>query len=390
MFGGYKMRKKVLQICAVATSVDKQLKPLIEASISQGFEVHIACSKDNNFNQLVAQGYEMFEVNISRKVDFKKNLLSIWHLYKLMKKNKYDIVHVHTPVAAILGRIAAKLAGVKNIVYTAHGYFFHEEMSKLKYCFYYFLEKFFARFFTDYLLLQSKEDYELSIKKHFKQKEKTIHLGNGVDIKQKFNLKVINQEPLKNLRDEFNILSDDLIISFVGRLVREKGVIELVESFQELNKEKKNMKLLLIGEVLESERDQFLKNKLGEWQEDKNIVFTGARNDINLLLALSDFFVLPSYREGLPRSIIEAMAMENPIIATNIRGCREEVQHGENGFLIETKNKIELQFFMKKLLDDRNLRKSMGEVSRQIVEKEYDEKKSLNKQIKLFNTLFTK
>lgn len=129
------------------------LKLLILKPMEEGYEVHNACTDTGKFAELEAQGLTMNEVPIDRQIHPLKNLKSIWNLYKLMKKEKYDIVHVHTPIAALLGRVAAKLARVKCIVYTAHGFYFHDEMSKKQYNLFLNIEKFAAKWMTDWLLL---------------------------------------------------------------------------------------------------------------------------------------------------------------------------------------------------------------------------------------------
>lgn len=378
---------KILQIAAVATTVDKQLRPLMEASIKDGYEVHIACADDGNVEKLKNEGFIIHKIHFDRKISLKSNFRSIKELCKLMKFYNYDIVHVHTPIASVLGRIAAKLSGVKNIIYTAHGYYFHDGMSKKAYTFYYQIEKQFAKFATDYLLLQSKEDYELSVQKRFKKKSKIIHLGNGIDIHEKFNPKVIKQADVIKLKKELDIKDSDFIFCFIGRFVREKGIYELLEAFNKLNETNLNIKLLMIGGLLESERDQKTSRAIKEWKKNKNIIFTGIRSDIPDLLSVSNVFVLPSYREGLPRSIIEAMAMEKAVIATNIRGCREEVINNKTGFLVEKQDADGLYQKMFALLKSKEMCIAFGAEARKIVENEYDEQKVLDKQLALFESI---
>src|SRR5699024_96453 len=267
------------------------------------------CTDTGKFTALQEQGLTMIEVPIDRKISPFKNAKSIWKLYKLMKKEKYDIVHVHTPIAAVLGRIAAKMAGVKNIVYTAHGFYFHEEMSDFQYKLFYNIEKYAAKYLTDWLLLQSKEDYDLSVKDNFKAQDKIIHLSNGVDIWEKFNPDRISLEESLSLREELSIQEEDFTFLFVGRLVKEKGIFELIEAFKQVNEKHPSTKLILVGGLLDSERDLQSYQILTEELKHPNIKYLGFRKDIPELMNLADTFILPSYREGLPRSIIEAMAM---------------------------------------------------------------------------------
>lgn len=379
--------KKILQICAIDLSVDALLKPLIKKSLDNGFEVHNACSDEGRFKALRSEGLTMVDVHISREINPLSNLKSILALYRLMKREQYDIVHVHTPVAALLGRIAAKLSGVKNVIYTAHGFYFHDEMSRKQYNMFYNIEKYAARWMTDWLLLQSKEDYELALENKFKRPERTIHLSNGVNIWGKFNPELITKLVRNNIRESIGLKEEDLVFSFIGRLVREKGIFELVEAFKRVVKRYPNAKLLLIGGLLDSERDQGSYDKLKKDLNHPNIYYLGFRSDTPELLAISDCFVLPSHREGLPRSIIEAMAMETPIIASNIRGCREEVFQGENGFLFERENTDDLTSAMIAIADNSETREQFGKRSRELAEELFDEEKVLQKQIDLFNAL---
>lgn len=374
------LKPKVLQICAVDLSVEHLLKPLILRQIADGQIVHIACAKGEMFENLVKEGFEMIEVPFVRAINLKDNYVSVLSLYKLMKKENYDIVHVHTPVAALLGRIAAKLAGVKKIVYTAHGFYFNEDMKKQQYLFYYWVEKIAARFFTDWLLIQSKEDYQLAINHKFMKKNQIIHLSNGVDVHEKFNPDHFSVNDGFKYREKLAIEQDAIVFLFVGRLVTEKGIHELLESFRKLRAENEKVVLLVVGANSKSEREH-----INAFQEEEKIYFLGTRNDINYLIHMSDVFVLPSYREGLPRSIIEAMSMGKPIIASNIRGCREEVFQGVNGILVEPKDTVQLKNALSTMCSNGELRTEFGGKSREIAVKHFNETKILHLQIELFN-----
>lgn len=372
---------KILQVCAIDLSVDALLKPLIKALMEQGHIVHNACSNTGRFNNLVEQGLNMIEIPIERRISPFSNLKSLIALYKLIKSEKYDIVHVHTPIAAVLGRIAAKLAGVKKIVYTAHGFYFHDEMPKSKYAFFYGLEKFLAKFFTDWIFLQSKEDFELCIQEKFKTPIRVVHISNGVDITQKFNPSLVNSQETAKLRNELGLSNREFVFTFIGRFVREKGVFELLDAFQRLADRRNDIKLLLIGDLLESDRGTEAYERIQKVTNDPNFIVTGFRTDIPELLAITDAFVLPSHREGLPRSIIEAMAMAKPIVATNIRGCREEVFNGKNGFLINKEDSDDLCEKMEYLLLNTDKRKEFGEYSRFLAEQLFNEENVIQKQL---------
>lgn len=381
-------RKKILQLCAVDFSAKTLLLPLIERSIREGHEVHLACGDTGSFDELASNGISMRKIHIDRKISPLSNLKSIMQLYQLFKKEQYQIVHVHTPVASLLGRIAAKLAGVPHIIYTAHGFYFHEEMKASKYQLFYSIEKFAGQYSTDYLLIQSEEDFRTAVNGRFlKNEEHIIHLSNGVNIWNKFHPNLIDKSISNELRVQIGLKEDAFVFLYIGRLVREKGILELVEAFNELQKNNRKAVLILVGDVNPSERDQELIEKLPTLLSSPNVIHLGFRKDIPQLLSIADVFVLPSHREGLPRSIIEAMAMEKAIIASNIRGCREEVFPNQNGILFEKENTQELKNAMEELIENPLKTKQFGLKSREIAEERFDEKKVLDKQIELFNKL---
>lgn len=378
---------KILQICAIDRSVESLLLPLIEKLTDEGHEVHTACTDTGRFAALRAMGHVLWHIPIKRKIAPVSNCRSIHALYRLMKQEQYDAVHVHTPIAAVLGRVAAKLAGVRPVIYTAHGYYFHDGMSRGEYQFYYGLEKWFAKQLTDYLLLQSREDYELSVQEGFAPPQRIVHLGNGVDVERRFHPQAVTSGEAAQVRAALGIGQEELVITYVGRLVSEKGIFELLEAFHRLARESPRVRLLLVGEVLASERDQRGQDLQQLCLSHPQIVLTGFRSDIPQLLAASDIFVLPSHREGLPRSIIEAMAMGKPIVATNIRGCREEVTDGVNGLLVEPKHSEYLYKALKKLALDARLREAYGQNSRYIAEEHFNERHVLDRQARLFADL---
>src|SRR5699024_3332467 len=192
----------------------------------------------------------------------------------------------------------------------------------------------------------------------------------------------MEKKHIDNYKKEFNIQENDVVVSFIGRLVREKGIIDLLEGFNQI--EQKNIKLLVIGDTGSSERDQQASSFLEEYRSNQNIIFTGFRPDISELLAISQVFCLPSYREGMPRSIIEAMAMECAIVATNIRGSREEVDDGINGYLVGLSDPTALANSFERLADDERLLRSFQKEARKKAVTLYDEKKVVQRQLDVF------
>ncbi len=381
---------KVLHICAIGDTVAALLIPQIDYLIAHGISVEIACSPGKQVDLLKQKGYIIHPIQIDRKISFFSSLRSIYQLAKCIHYNAYDLVHVHTPIAAVLGRIASKLVGVKIIIYTTHGFPFHDLSSKREYLFYSMIERMMAKL-TDLIISQNHEDIATSINLGICQPAKIKYLGNGVDI-DRFNL--VNLDPtsqVKLLKSLGICNTKKLFIGTIGRLTSKKGSRYLIEATAKLLPDFPDLQILIIGGQLNSDREPFyseILNLISTYDLEEHITLTGSRKDIPNLLGLLDIFTLPTYSpEGLPRSILEAMAMCLPIVTTDIRGCREAVIHKENGLIVPPRNSDKLASALKLLLADKSLRQIYGHASRCRVEKEYDERFVFNKLEKYYAEL---
>ncbi len=367
---------KILHICAIGGTVEALLRPQIDYFLSQNLSVEVACSPGSEVEKLQQQGYKIHPIQIDRRISPLRNLRSIYQLTQLIRQNQYDLVHVHTPIAAVLGRIAAKLAGVKRIVYTAHGFPFHDRSSPSEYHFYFTIEKL-AAFITDLILTQNYEDIATAKKFNLCPPTKLRYLGNGVDI-HRFQRDRLNPTHQIELRKSLGIPDNtDLIIGTIGRITKKKGSGYLIEAAAKLLPHYPNLQVLVIGSQLSSDPEPFQKEltqKIKSLGMEKNVILTGERPDIPEILGLLDIFTLPTFtHEGLPRSIVEAMSMNLPVVTTDIRGCREAVIHGKTGLIVPPKNTKKLAEALGILLSNYELRQSYGQASRQRVEVDYDE-----------------
>lgn len=366
---------KVLHLCAIGATTHKLLKPQIDNLISRGLEVEVACSPDDDAEQFRQLGYVVHGITIDRKIDPQRNLSSLIQLTQLMANQRYDLVHVHTPIAAVLGRVAAKLAGVKRIIYTAHGFPFHDLLPPRQYAAYFAIEKACAQF-TDLILTQSHEDWMTAQTKRLCPDHKVRHLNNGVDL-DKFSRQRLNPTHQAWLRQTLGIPAGP-VVGTVGRLTRQKGFAYLVEALAQVRQQLPKAHLVIIGSELSTDPDPF---QAELWEQVQrlglvdNVTFTGFRDDIPELLGLLDVFCLPTYfGEGLPRSILEAMAMGLPVVATDIRGCREAVMPHQTGLIVPPKDSAALAAALTQVLADDNLRHRWGQASRHRAEAVYDER----------------
>jgi len=373
---------KICQLCAVDFTLKNFLLPLIDGQVANGDEVIAVCSNGEYIQAMRDSGYSIHTISIERSMRPLKHLYSIWRLYWYFRRESFDIVHVHTPVAALLGRIAAFLARVPLVVYTAHGFYFHDDMPSSKRRFHIGLERFAGRF-TDLLFTQSAEDAETAINLGIMPKSHVFAIGNGVDV-QKF-------QPLQtDLRVSLNIPEDSFVIGMIGRLVEEKGVVEFLQAAMRIAIEKSDVYFVLIGGRLTSDHDSDVYNIIDQAKGalGGNLILLGLRDDIPELLATMDVFCLPSWREGMPRTIIEAMMMGLPVIATDIRGSREEVLHEETGFLVPVCDSKKLAEVIFRLIKDPRLVSGMGLKGRERALLLYDERKVIDMQIRFIRRFY--
>ena len=320
--------KRVLYITTVSRTVNAFLVPHIEMLLKNGYEVDIACSIDKEVNKgLLEKGVKIFEVPFMRSPLSIGNFKAFKKLIKIQKENNYDIVHVHTPVASIFGRLLKVKFPKLKTIYTAHGYHFLKGGSKLGWLLYYPIEKIMAKF-TDVTININSEDYEIT-KSKLKPKKCYFINGVGLDLNSYRGLSLEEKERKKK---ELNIKDEDFVVIMIAELNENKNQIQLIKALEVLKDEYSNIKVIFVGEGSKL-------NELKEEAESRGIsdklLFLGFRNDVNELINISDIGVLLSYREGLPRNIMELMANGRKVIATNIRGCRDLVCNDNIGILVD-------------------------------------------------------
>ena len=364
---------KVCQLCAVDFTLKNFLLPLIDGMREQGWEVTAVCTEGPLLADLAAAGYRIETVPIARSMNPLLALGSLIALVRLFRQRRFDVLHAHTPVAAVLARIAARIAGVPLVVYTAHGFYHHDEMPRWKRALFVMLERFAGRF-TDLLFSQSSEDAEDAVREGIARREALLGIGNGVDV-GRFDPARVGAGSA--VRQALGIPADAFVVGMIARQVREKGVAEFLEAALLMAKGHPRAWFLLVGERLPSDHASGVeaefaaaKAALGE-----RLVAPGLRSDVPQMLAAMDLFCLPSWREGMPRTIIEAMMMAKPVVATDIRGAREEVVAEETGLLVPTRAPEKLAAAIERFVRDPAWGARLGQAGRQRALLLYDERK---------------
>lgn len=319
--------KKVLYVTTVSRTINAFLIPHINMLLDNGYEVHCACSIDKPVDkELQRKGVKIFEVPFSRNPLGIGNIKAFIKLEELQRINNYDIVHVHTPIAAIYGRLLKLSFPSLRTIYTAHGYHFLKGGSKLGWILYYPIEKIMAKF-TDVIININKEDYEIT-KERLKPKKCYLLNGVGLDLRE---YKKLSSKEIQEKRKEFGLNDKDFVVLMIAEINKNKNHIQLINAMDILKDKYPNIKVLCIGDgtLKESLEKQIILRNL-----QNNIFMLGYRLDVNKLINISDIGILLSRREGLPRNIMEFMACGRKVIATDIRGCRDLICDETIGTLV--------------------------------------------------------
>jgi len=365
----------ILQVCNTDFYLTKYLSPLILALVHEGH--HVECICDGNNVPNFGDGVIVHEITFPKDPSPLQFLHSISKMRKIIRKNNYTCVNSHTRNASIVARVAAWQEKVPVNLYTVHGAYFHGDQSKLERFASTMLEHLLAKI-TDFTLSQSNEDTLRLIKRAGIKPELIKTIGNGIDTSR---FKPNDQ------RDNF------FRVGTMGRLVKGKGFMDLINAFAQLHEKHADSQLLLIGGNIKNDIVAFQQHILARIKELKledAVVVTGLVENVEDYLATCDVFVLPSYREGMPRALLEAMSMGIPAIATNIRGCREIVVEGENGYLYTPHDVKTLTELLNQVYEqEAKERKYFAENARSHIVNYFDEKDYINKQLYYINNLLS-
>lgn len=320
--------KKILYVTTVSRTINAFLIPHIEMLIKEGYEVDCACSIDKPLDEsLTSKGVKLHEVPFTRMPLSTKNLKAFRQLIKIQRHNKYDIVHVHTPVAAIYGRLLKLFFPKIKTIYTAHGYHFFKGAPKKNWIMFYSIEKIMAKF-TDVTININEEDFQVT-KEKLKPKSCTLINGVGIDMKE-YSLK--NNETRQEKRESLSFDNDDFVILMIAELNGNKNHEQLIKAMIILKNRYPKIKALCVGE---GDNEEKLKAEIKEKGLEHNIKLLGFREDIKELISASDMGMLLSQREGLPRSIMELMAEGRKVVGTDIRGIRDLISSKNVGKLVK-------------------------------------------------------
>lgn len=364
-------RVRVAHIATLDISLRYLLQNQLASLIAAGYDVTGISGPGPHVPSLVAAGIEHVAVPMTRRVTPLHDLASLLSLWRVLRRERFDVVHTHTPKPALFGQLAARLAGVPVIVNTLHGLTFRDDTPPLKRQLLLWLETVCAHL-SHFILSQNPDDIETFVKEGIAPRSKLRFLGNGIDVRR-FHAPSVPAEKTARLRAELGILPGQIVVGFVGRFVIEKGILELVSAMAEVAKEVPSVRLLIVGPDKEQKSDAIRRDD-PRFDPVRDIaVFPGLRDDMPEMYSLMDLFVLPSHREGFPRSPMEAASMARPVIVTDITGCRETVQDGQTGYLFPQGDAAALAAKILDLLRSPERARAFGQAGRALAEERFDE-----------------
>jgi glycosyltransferase involved in cell wall biosynthesis len=370
------VKKKLIRITTVPISLKVLLTDQLKF-MNNYFDVVGISSKGKDLEEVEKrEGIKTIPLDMSREITPIKDFISLIKMIIVLIRENPKIVHTHTPKAGIIGMMAAFLCRTPHRLHTVAGLPVMEAKGKKKKLLL-FVEKV-TYFCSTKIYPNSKglEKYIVDNNLTSKEKLKVIGYGssNGIDTNY-FKKTTDVLKTSKEIIEKYS-LENKFVFCFVGRIVKDKGINELLSSFDNLSKEISDIKLLLVGNQ-EPKLDPISDISQKILKENKNIINVGFQNDIRPFLSSSNCFILPTYREGFPNVVLQACSMELPCIVTNINGCNEIIEHNKNGLIIEPKNEKGLYDSMKSFLDNKCLAEKLSLNIREDIINKYDRKQFL-------------
>ena len=350
--------------------VRQLMKGQLKWLVKKGYQVTIVCNKNGSLKWLHKQGVNLAQVDFTREINFFNDLKCLTQLIKILRKFKPDIIHYSTPKASFLTPLAIKFSLINSsVVYTVRGRIY-ENFSVVKKKFFELIE-FFSCLVANKVIFISKELKKSFIKTNIVNKKKSIIIGNGSS--NGFDFKIFKKPSkiqIKNSKKFFKVQRFSKVITFVGRINKDKGIDDLLYVFKELSNEHNDIGLLLVGNS-EMNLDTLLK----KYKINRNkIVIKKWLPNINKAYWASDIFLFPSYREGFGNVCIESILCGVPVVAYDIIGVRESVKNNVSGLLVTFRNKKEMILKTKTLIKNNTLKIKLSKKGMKWAKSKFDQK----------------
>ena len=376
--------RRLVHVTSSDISLALLLGPQLRAFADAGMEVFGVSAPGPFVERLTASGITHVPLrHATRSVSVGHDVLALYELERLFRRLRPDIVHTHNPKPGLYGRIAARTAGVPGVVNTVHGLYAAPEDPRGRRAVVYALERI-AATCSDVELFQNPEDLEV-MRRLGVPSERLVLLGNGIDLRRFGSAP--SPEASTRARRSLGVDDSAVVVGTVGRLVWQKGFRELFHAARRLRSSVEDLVFVVVGPEDTAKGDALGPDDIAAARAIGNVVFTGHRDDVEDLYPGFDMFVLPSYREGFPRSAMEAAAYGLPVIATDIRGCRQVVDHDVTGLLVPVHDGDALAAAIAALAADPARRSAMGARARTKAEAEFDDRTVIERTLAAYRTL---
>ena len=367
-------KQTLIRITTVPLSLEKLLSGQLHFMSSFYNVIAVSSDKERLERFGKFEKVAVFPLEMTRKITPLRDVFAVLKLYFFLKKTKPFIVHTHTPKAGIVGMLASKLAGIPHRLHTVAGMPLLEQAG-FKRMVLNFVEKLTYSCATK-VYPNSFKLRDIIIKNEYcpPTKLKVLANGssNGIDTSY-FDTTHFSEDQKSSLKQDLGIKSSDFVFIFVGRIVSDKGINELISAFSEIQEYKTDLKLLLVGPY-EQELDPLKEETLNQINGNKSIIALGYQNEVRPYFAISDCLVFPSYREGFPNVVMQAGAMGLPCIVSDINGCNEIIEDTKNGYIIPVRDKEAVKETLIRILENKEEYSKMQQNAREMIVSRFDQK----------------
>lgn len=372
--------KKICIVTTLWSSINNWIKPFLNEYHKRGIDVTIVCNMDDAYEKELKSQYPFVHTHpilFPRGINAMGSVKSIWHLYKFIRKEKFDLVQYSTPNASMYGAVASKMAGVPVRLYCQWG-MVYVTMHGLKRTIFKNIERMVCRFSTN-VQPDSYGNLKFCRKQGLYDENKSCVIWNGsakgldlsaFDVSHK-------EEYAEEIKAKYGIKEEEPVIGFVGRLGREKGCHELFRAFQQVKKEFPKAKLLFVGPI---EKEETIEPEMLQYfRTCDDIIKTGRVSHVEKYTSAMDIFVLPSYREGFGMGVVEASAMQVPVVVTKYPGPSSAMEDGISGYSVPIGDVEQLTNIILSLLRNPQEARQIGKMGRKFVEERFEQKQFIEK-----------
>lgn len=333
-----------------------------------------------------ARGAQWFPHHLERRLNVAGDFAASFKLYRELRARDVDILHTHHIKVGLVGRVVGGLARVPIVVHTHHGLGYSLDTPPLARWLHATSERL-ANLAADAVLYQSEDDARALLATHAVPPAKLTWIGNGINL-ERFRPELLADDQRNALRRTLGVGPEEVLFLAVGRLVAEKGIVELVEAYRSARREEPRVRLALAG-FRDADKSDAVSPAFLDQAERDGVAVLGQRADMPELLAMADVVVLASHREGIPRALLEGLAMGRPLLGTAIRGIRQVIRSGENGLLVPVKNASALAGALLQLTRDQPLRHRLAATNAQEAREHYDVRQVAARVMTVYERLLT-